>query len=114
VEFALDPDTRGALHERIAATVRRAVAEGALRAGARLPTARELAEHLGVNVNTVLRAYRQLSEEHLVELRRGRGVTVIGLADRAALVRMADELLAEAARLGISRGELLALLADRW
>lgn len=114
MEFVLDPDARGALHERIAATVRRAVAEGTVRTGARLPTARELAEQLGVNANTVLRAYRQLSEERLVELRRGRGVTVTGGADRAALVRLADELLAEAARLGVSRGELLALLAERW
>jgi GntR family transcriptional regulator len=114
VEFILGPDVRGALHERIAATVRRAVEEGTLHAGVRLPTARELAEQLGVNVNTVLRAYRQLSDENLVELRRGRGVTVTGDVDRAALVRLADELLAEAARLGVPRGELLALLAARW
>lgn len=111
--LALDPHAEGPLHEQIAATVRRAVADGELRSGARLPTARELARQLGVNVNTVLRAYRQLSAEDLVDLRRGRGATINGELDRANLYRLADELLAEAARLGVTRGELAALLAAR-
>jgi GntR family transcriptional regulator len=114
VDLVLDPEGRGTLHERIAAAVRRMVAEGGVRAGARLPTARELAGQLGVNTNTVLRAYRLLADEDLVELRRGRGVTVTGDPDRAELLRLADRLLAEAARHGMSRGELLALLASRW
>jgi len=113
MDFALDPHAEGPLHDRIAASIRRAVADGELRSGARLPTARELAGQLGVNVNTVLRAYRQLSAEDLVELRRGRGVTVTGDLDRANLYRLADELLAEAARLGVTRGELAVLLASR-
>lgn len=109
----LDPAENGALHDRIAAAVRRAVADGELVAGARLPTARELAHELEVNVNTVLRAYRILDAERLVELRRGRGAIVRGEADHARLYQLADDLLAEAARLGISRGELAALLARR-
>ncbi|UJW31938.1 GntR family transcriptional regulator [Saccharothrix sp. AJ9571] len=109
----LDPDSTGALHERIAGAVRRAVARGELAPGARLPTARELAAQFGVNINTVLRAYRKLSAEDLVELRRGRGATVSGEPDLARLHSLADELLAEAARLGITRGELAALLASR-
>lgn len=109
----LDPAGSGALHERIAASVRHAVAEGELQPGARLPPAKELARQLDVNVNTVLRAYRELSAEELVELRRGRGATVRGEADRAHLYRLADELLAEAARQGVTRGELVALLARR-
>ncbi|MDR7301173.1 GntR family transcriptional regulator [Haloactinomyces albus] len=109
----LDSAEPGPLHERIAAAVRRAVCDGELEPGTRLPTARELASQFDVNINTVLRAYRQLSAEELVELRRGRGAIVRGDADRARLYSLADELLAEAARLGISRGELAALLASR-
>ena len=104
---------RGPLHERIAGALRRAIAEGQLGAGARLPSAKDLACRLDVNVNTVLRAYRQLSAEELVDLRRGRGATVRDRPDRARLYRLADELLAEAAHLGMSRGELAALLARR-
>ena len=113
MDLVLDPAAAGPLHERIAAAVRRAVADGRLIAGARLPTAQALAGQLGVNVNTVLRAYRQLSAEDLVDLRRGRGATVSGELDRVDLYRLADELLAEAARLGVTRGELAALLAIR-
>ena len=112
-EFRLDPDVGGALHERIAGTIRRALGSGKLPAGARLPTARELADQLGVNVNTALRAYRQLSAENLVELRRGRGVIVRGEPDVARVYDLIDELLAEAIRLGISRGELVAMLLQR-
>lgn len=81
---------------------------------ARLPSARDLAAQLDVNVNTVLRAYRTLADEELIELRRGRGATVRAEPDLARLYELADELLAEAARLGVTRGELTALLMDRW
>lgn len=64
------------LHEQIAANVRRAIASGELTAGDRLPAATELGGVLGVNSNTVLRAYRRLRDEGVLEFRRGRGVQV--------------------------------------
>jgi GntR family transcriptional regulator len=109
----LDPAVPGPLHERIAGAVRHAVAAGELAPGARLPAARALAAQLKVNVNTVLRAYRQLSAEDLVELRRGSGAVVRGEASMARLYELADELLAEALRLGVTRGELVGLLMRR-
>lgn len=111
--WELAPAEVGDLHERIAATVRRAISSGELAAGARLPTAKGLARQLDVNTNTVLRSYRQLSGEGLIELRRGRGATVAGEPDLARLYTLADELLQEAGRLGITRGELATLLAQR-
>ncbi|HWB16353.1 MAG TPA: GntR family transcriptional regulator [Vicinamibacterales bacterium] len=113
VTFELSSDEGGPLYRRIAATVRRLIADRRLARGGRLPPARDLASQLGVNVNTVLRAYRDLSSESLVELRQGRGATVVGDAALARLHQLADDLLAEARRLGISRGELAALLIDR-
>ncbi|WP_258174841.1 GntR family transcriptional regulator [Actinopolyspora mortivallis] len=113
MELSLGDPVDGPLHERVAAAVRRAVASGELVRGSRLPTARELADRFGVNTNTVLRGYRQLSGEGLIELRRGRGAVVVGEADLARLNRLVDELLAEAARVGMSRGELVALLTRR-
>lgn len=109
----LDPAGVGALHERIAGTVRRALASGRLGPGDHLPPARRLADQLKVNVNTVLRAYRQLSAEKLVELRRGSGAIVQAEPGLARLYELADELLDEAARLGVTRGELVALLMRR-
>lgn len=113
MELHLDPDLGATLHEQITGVVRRAISEGSLAPGERLPTARELAKRLQVNLNTVLRAYRELANEELIELRRGHGATVLAEPDLARLYRLADELLAEAARMGVTRGELAALLARR-
>jgi DNA-binding transcriptional regulator YhcF (GntR family) len=113
VALKLDPHVPGALHERIAGAVRHAIAQGELAPGARLPTARELAAQLDVNANTVLRAYRQLASESLVDLRRGRGVTVRGQPALARLYELTDELIAEARKLGVTRGKLIALIAQR-
>ncbi|MFJ3791018.1 GntR family transcriptional regulator [Kitasatospora sp. NPDC090091] len=103
-------DTRP-LHEQVAGAIRRAIAEGECAPGDRLPPARELSRALGVNSNTVLRGLRALRDEGVLEFRRGRGVTVAGGADgRAELAGRAAELVAEAARLGYSREDLVELI----
>jgi len=64
------------LHERVAAAVRRAIADGAVMPGDALPTALQVADALGVHRNTVLRAYRALRDEGTIDLRAGRGARV--------------------------------------
>jgi GntR family transcriptional regulator len=67
----VDPTDATALHEQVAAEIRRAIADGEASPGDRLPPARDLAAVLGVNHNTVLRALRALCDEGLLEFRRG-------------------------------------------
>ncbi|WP_406195333.1 GntR family transcriptional regulator [Kitasatospora sp. NBC_01560] len=99
------------LHEQVAGAIRRAIAEGECAPGDRLPPARELSRALGVNTNTVLRGLRALRDEGVLEFRRGRGVTVATAADqRAELLVQAAALVAEAARLGYSRTDLVELI----
>ncbi|MCA9099675.1 MAG: GntR family transcriptional regulator [Planctomycetales bacterium] len=64
------------LVEQITAGVRAAIAAGELAPGDPLPTVRQLAADLGVNLNTVSRAYRELERTGLVATHRGRGTTV--------------------------------------
>lgn len=112
--WTIDPAQSTPLFEQLAALVRRAVADGTLSSGEKLPAAKELAASLEVNQHTVLRAYQTLRDEGLVELRRGRGAVVI--ADDPGLVRlhlMADELLAEAERMGLPHDDLVTLLEGR-
>lgn len=56
--------------------LRQAVAQGGIGPGDELPSVRQLAGDLGVHWNTVARAYRRLSDEGLLAVRRGRGVVV--------------------------------------
>ena len=56
-----------ALHDQVAAEIRRAIAEGEAGPGERLPLAKDIAAVLGVNKNTVLRAMRILRDEGLLE-----------------------------------------------
>src|SRR5580692_9000884 len=99
------------LHEQVAAAIRRAIAEGEAVAGERLPPARDLAAVLGVNANTVFRALRTLRDEGLVEFRRGRGVSVTGIApQRSLVVAKARELVAVARRCGYRPAELAEII----
>jgi GntR family transcriptional regulator len=57
--------------------VRQALRLGRLEPGDRLPTVREVAAAVAINPNTVLKAYRELEHEGLVEGRPGRGTFVV-------------------------------------
>jgi GntR family transcriptional regulator len=99
------------LHEQVAAAIRRAVADGEVSPGERLPPARDLAAVLGVNANTVLRALHALRDEGLLEFRRGRGVTVSGSAPaRNELIGKARELADLSRRLGYRPDELVEIV----
>src|SRR6266542_739168 len=86
--------------------------------GAQLPTVRELALSIGVNKNTVVRAYQALKRKGYLQLIRGRGAFVAerrrGGADLAALPWAAvDMLLAEARQHGIDSERVLDALRHR-
>jgi len=115
----LNPRSPIPLYEQIANRVRLAVATGELRPATALPSVRQLATELRVNPATVVQAYRDLESEGFVEMRQGAGTFVREIAPQtrarertrqaAALVR---EMLAQAGRLGVSRQELQAALAE--
>jgi GntR family transcriptional regulator len=110
----LDEASTAPLFEQIAAGIRRAIASGEVAQGQQLPAGRDLASALGVNMHTVLRAYAQLRDEGLIELRRRRGAVVqpsaASASAQATLTELARSLLAEARRQGLSRAEVVALI----
>jgi GntR family transcriptional regulator len=69
--------------EQIFAGIRQEIARGGLRRGDELPTVRQLAADLGINLNTVARAYRLLEEAGLTTSVRGRGTSVLAEAERS-------------------------------
>ena len=112
--FDVNIDRRSpvALHDQVAARIRRAIADGEAGPGERLPLARDLAAVLGVNKNTVLRALHVLREEGLLEFRRGRGITVAGTPEHGAVLAQVRNLLAFARQHGYGRSDVIAMISD--
>ena len=106
----IDRTEATAVFEQVAGEIRRAILDGEAKPGERLPPARDLAAELGVNPNTVLRALRLLRDEGMLEFRRGRGVSVAGTPERAAVLEKAQELIALARNHGYRREELVRII----
>ncbi len=106
----VDRSTGDLLHDQVAGEIRRAIADGEAGPGERLPPAKDLAAVLGVNKNTVLRAFRLLRDEGLLDFTRGRGVTVAGSPQKGAVVRRVRELVEYAKRQGYPPSEVIAMI----
>jgi GntR family transcriptional regulator len=108
------------LGEQVRAEIRDAIARGEVEPGESLPTVRQLAADLGINLNTVARAYRLLESEGLVTTIRGRGTFVRSTREspqRAKRPRMerigraVRQVISDARLAGLERGELEQLFA---
>ena len=114
--WRIDTTSEQTLADQLAAQVRRAVTTGQVEPGERLPSARELAAMLDINLHTVLRAYQALRDEGVLELRRGRGATIAANAavSSAHLHARARDLVAEGRRTGVDLQNLLDAVARAW
>jgi GntR family transcriptional regulator len=74
--FRLNHSSAVPLYIQVMDQVKHAVETGALHPGDQLPTMRKLAEDLVMNPNTVIRAYRELEHEGVIELRQGSGAFI--------------------------------------
>ena len=78
------------IYVQVAEEIKALIARGELAEGAPLPPVRQLAADLGVNLNTVATAYRELQGEGLLFIRHGAGAVVA--SSRTARDRSAEEL----------------------
>ncbi|MFD5215583.1 GntR family transcriptional regulator [Microbacterium sp. NPDC058345] len=111
--LTIDPHGGRPLFEQVAASVRTAIAAGRIASGDRLPPAREIAAGLGINLHTVLRAFQDLRDEGLIELRRGRGAVITPAA--GALTELHADITAlvvRAAAMGLTPDTLAALVKE--
>ena len=76
IQFHLDGRSGVPTYLQLVQQVRQAVRLGILRPGDQLPTVKEVVGSLAINANTVLKAYRDLDRDGLVEGRRGLGTFV--------------------------------------
>jgi len=110
LDLVLDPAAEDPPYEQIRAQLAALVARGDLGPGTKLPTVRALAATLGVAVNTVARAYRELEHAGVVTTGRRNGTVVSGdRVDRAA--KEAAAAYADVMRsLGVRQDEALELV----
>jgi GntR family transcriptional regulator len=110
----IDPADPRPLYEQIELQVRAAIGHGSLASGDRLPPAKELAEDIGVNAHTVLKAYAELRDAGLIELRPRRGAVVAAAAPpRQQLTALARGFVAQARKHGLSPSEIVDLIAGQ-
>ncbi|MDT0270153.1 GntR family transcriptional regulator [Streptomyces sp. DSM 44915] len=116
IAYRIDRRTGVATYLQIVQQTKQALRLGLLEPGDQLPTAREVVEATAINPNTVLKAYRELEREGLVEARRGLG-TFVRKSLRAAAPQspFADELadwMRRARAGGLAREDVAALFSS--
>ena len=108
------------IYEQVMSSIKELINRAELRSGDRLPTVRQLAQDLGVNLNTVARAYRELAGQGVLSVRQGRGVHVISTtipcdsAKRDELRRRMKALVNEAAFAGLGLHQLNAMMSSEF
>jgi GntR family transcriptional regulator len=114
--------------DQVVYAVTRAVVSGQLRAGDRFPSVRALSQELRVNPNTAQRIVALLVEAGLLAVEPGVGTVVTDHKDRAGGTatsgrradlaalpdRLAEPLVVEARRLGLSLADLIDVVRARW
>jgi len=108
----IDKGTSAPVSRQIMEQVRAQCLAGLLPAGYCLPSVRQLARQLVVNVNTVVRVYERLAAEGFVEMRHGEGTFVLPLSkatNGAAELKQRREQFGREYQAVVQRGLLLGL-----
>ena len=108
----LDPASSVPPFEQVRSQIMDAIAAGTLPTETRLPTVRKLAGDLGIAVNTVARAYRELEMAGLIETRGRNGTFVAGrlTPERKSAVTAARGYVRRMQELGFGDAESLAIV----
>jgi GntR family transcriptional regulator len=120
VKPAIDSQSGVPFYRQIIEQIKYAISRGDLEPGDQLPTVRQLAVDLSINPNTVVRAYRQLEIEGVLDTQQGSG-TYVGrqrpeidaLERRRMLDQILTELLARGSAYGFTLDDMLDGLRQR-
>lgn len=121
LEIRIEPQSAVPLWHQIEVGLRRLVQTRALGDGVKVPSVRDLARDLRVNPATVVKAYKALIQEGLLEVRRGEGTFVRPWPGRRGREERRDELREAATQyagvasaLGASATEAVKELREAW
>ena len=108
------------IYQRILLYIKRGIIAGSIGSGDELPSRRVMSALLGINPNTVQKAYRMLEEEGLITSHSGAKSYVDVTEEKIKQIR--KELLQNDAKsivntmkqMGLTREEALRLIAENW
>jgi GntR family transcriptional regulator len=114
VYITIDERDGRPIYRQVVDEIKRLIARGELEEGSTLPPVRQVAADLGVNLNTIANAYRQLQQEGLIRVRHGAGAVVISRAiEKSGSERLQARLAAALTDLvlsGLTRAEVIGLV----
>ncbi len=117
MQIHLDHHSGEPIYRQIVEAIKFEVARGKLAEGDRLPSIRELANSLGINMRTVVKAYEELCHAGLAVMQQGRGVFITAPQGVLSTSRRHDvltdlvrRLMSEAKRLGATADEVKSVL----
>ncbi len=111
-----NPSSGVPIYVQLKEQIRHAIETGAFSAGHQLPGIRGLAEDLVINPNTVIKVYRELENEGVLEIRHGLGVFVAARRRNAKPAEMRDaqhlvrEFVEKLKEQGLNAGEIRRLV----
>jgi GntR family transcriptional regulator len=112
----IDPSDGRPMYRQIADGIKNLIASGQLPEGQALPSVRQLAADLNVNLNTIATAYRGLQDEGLISIRHGFGARVTSRRTQSTsaedLRRMMRGVLTQMVLAGMPRGAIIETVAD--
>ena len=108
--FTIDFTSRVPIYEQICNNVIRLASAGVFKSGDRLPPVRTVAKEIGVNPNTVAKAYQELERDKVILSLAGRGSFVAKIKDaniKSYIMKDFDFSVREALRAGLTKNELI-------
>ncbi len=109
--FSINPSDSLAIYDQIVRQVKFSIASGAILPGEWVPSVRELSREIAVNPNTVVRAYRDLTDAGLLEAVRGTGLQVATSAPQHCRQER-RELIRDRIRMTLEEAKLSQLTPD--
>jgi GntR family transcriptional regulator len=104
------------IYQQVVDGIKELIARGELAEGTPLPPVRQLAADLGVNLNTIAAAYRELQKDGLITVRHGSGSVVASRTtterDRSELLRPLRAALTELVLAGLKPSRILKIVVQ--
>lgn len=116
--FLVNPRSKQPLYEQLVEQLRRQIVLGGMKDGAAMPSVRQLATELGINPNTIQKAYRRMEEEGMILSIPGKGSFVSDdLADMLTKQRedqrsKAKQMLQSCREMGLTKEEITQMVEE--